>query len=422
MKNIIITSIVLFSIGLLSVSELNAQKLQYFRPNGVEGLSIFETPKESQNEFDGLKVWVGGAYALQFQGITQENAAGNLVDLGKNFNLGTGNLDLNVQLEDGVRMHMRTFLSSRHHNEAWVKDGYIQIDKLDFIREGFARALMEKVTIKIGHMEINYGDTHFRRSDNGQALYNPFVGNFLMDSYTTEVAGEVYVQHKGLIAMLGVSNGRLNQSVTNVATKPALYGKLGFDRQINSDLRLRLTGSAYTTSNTNRTYLYGGDRAGSRYYNILQVEGADGSDFAGRINPSMNSQLTAVVINPFIKYKGLEFLGVIENASGRTESADESFTGNRNWTQLGAELLYRFGSREQLYIGARYNNASGQLPGEASEKVSVDRLNLGAGWYLTRNILTKIEYVSQNYKDYPTQMTENGAKFNGINLEAVVAF
>lgn len=422
MKNTIITSIVLFSMSLLVTGSLNAQKLQYFRPNGMQGLDVFETPKTTDHEFDGLKVWVGGAYALQFQGITQENAAGNLVDLNKNFNLGTGNLDLNVQLEDGVRMHMRTFLSSRHHNEAWVKDGYIQIDKLDFIREGFARALMEKVTIKMGHMEINYGDTHFRRSDNGQALYNPFVGNYLMDSYTTEVAGEVYVQHKGLIAMLGLSNGRLNQSVTNDATKPAIYGKIGFDKQINSDLRLRLTGSAYSTSNTNRTYLYGGDRAGSRYYNILQEVGGDGNDFAGRVNPAMNSSLTAMVINPFIKYKGFEFLGVIENASGRTESADEAFSGNRNWTQVGAEALYRFGSREQLYIGARYNNASGQLPGEETNKVSVDRVNIGAGWYLTNNILTKIEYVSQNYNDYPTQMIENGAKFHGINIEAVVAF
>ena len=243
-----------------------------------------------------------------------------------------------------------------------------------------------------------------------------------MDSYTTEVAGEVYVQHKGLIAMLGLSNGRLNQSVTNDATKPAIYGKIGFDKQINSDLRLRLTGSAYSTSNTNRTYLYGGDRAGSRYYNILQEVGGDGNDFAGRVNPAMNSSLTALVINPFIKYKGFEFLGVIENASGRTESADEAFSGNRNWTQVGAEALYRFGSREQLYIGARYNNASGQLPGEETNKVSVDRVNIGAGWYLTNNILTKIEYVSQNYNDYPTQMNENGAKFHGINIEAVVAF
>ncbi|MCB0669521.1 MAG: hypothetical protein KDC80_27040, partial [Saprospiraceae bacterium] len=91
-------------------------------------------------------------------------------------------------------------------------------------------------------------------------------------------------------------------------------------------------------------------------------------------------------------------------------------------TQVGAEALYRFGSREQLYIGARYNNASGQLPGEETNKVSVDRVNIGAGWYLTNNILTKIEYVSQNYNDYPTQMNENGAKFHGINIEAVVAF
>ena len=91
-------------------------------------------------------------------------------------------MDLDVALAKGVRMHLRTYLSSRHHPEPYVKGGYFQIDNLDFIKEGLASDLMKNVTIMFGHMEINYGDAHFRRSDNAQALYNPFVGNYLMDS------------------------------------------------------------------------------------------------------------------------------------------------------------------------------------------------------------------------------------------------
>ena len=89
-------------------------------------------------------------------------------------------------------MHLRTYLSSRHHPEPYVKGGYLQIDNLDFIKEGLASDLMKNVTIMFGHMEINYGDAHFRRSDNAQALYNPFVGNYIMDSFTTEVGAEAY--------------------------------------------------------------------------------------------------------------------------------------------------------------------------------------------------------------------------------------
>ena len=56
--------------------------------------------------------------------------------------------------------------------------------------------LMQIATLRVGHLEINYGDAHFRRSDNGNALYNPFVGNYIMDAFTTEIGGEVYLKAK----------------------------------------------------------------------------------------------------------------------------------------------------------------------------------------------------------------------------------
>lgn len=420
MKNNIKLSAAILILSMLFWSTSFAQNLQNFRPNGKAGLSIFETPKDTLTPFNGLKLWVGGAYALQFQSMNHENAANNLAELGSNFNLGTGNLDLNIQLADGLRMHMRTFLSSKHHNEAWVKDGYFQMDKLDFIAPGFLSEVMKYVTVKVGHMEINYGDLHFRRSDNGQALHNTFVGNYLMDSYTTEVAGEIYAQSNGIIGMIGLSNGRLNQSVTNLDSKPAVYGKLGYDSQINDDLRFRVTGSFYSViGETNRTYLYGGDRAGSRYYKLFTLaEDGSNSDFDGRINPGLNTKLTSIIINPFVKYQGLEFMGTYENASGHA-SADGDNT--RSWNQIGAELVYRFGANENLYVAARYNTVSGELAGQ-TDKVSVNRFNIGGGWFLTENVLTKLEYVNQQYNDYPTGSKYDGAKFGGINIEAVVAF
>lgn len=404
-------------------------EIQYYRESGKEGVNQFEAPKGEETPYDEIDVVpfedvdvrIGGGLALQFQGLSHENAADNLMELGSNFNLPTANLDLDVQLLNGVRMHLRTFLSSRHHNETYVKGGYLQIDELDFISEDFLADLMDHIRIKVGHMEINYGDLHFRRTDNGMALYNPFVGNFLLDSYTTEMGGEIYYFNKGLIAMAGVTNGRLNQSVTNLNTKPAFVGKLGFDRQLSDDFRFRLTGSIYTSANNDRTYLYSGDRAGSRYYQVMREEGANADDFSGRINPGMNTDLTSIMFNPFIKLNGLELFGVVEFVSGRDDVADAAFSGNRNWTHTGAELLYRFGAEEDLYVGARYNVASGQLPGQENDKVSVNRFNIGGGWFMTDNVLAKLEYVSQSYNDYPAGVFDEG-KFSGIMLEAVIGF
>lgn len=396
--------------------------MQYFRANDGTGLNVFETSKLDTVPFDGLKVRIGGGFALQYQAISHANANDNLVPLANNFNLATANFDIDVQLADGVRMNLRTFLSSRNHTEAYVKGGYFQIDKLDFIKKDFLSGFMQHATIKVGHMENNYGDAHFRRSDNGHALYNPFVGNYIMDSYTTEVGGEVYYQVNGMLVMLGFTNGRLNQSTTNVDTKGAFIGKIGYDKQINDDLRFRLTGSVYTTKGNNKTWLYGGDRAGARYYNVMDVVAAKSNAFSGRVNPGFNTDMTSIMINPFVKFKGLELFGILEQSSGRDKTLDAGFTGNRTWTHTAGEVIYRIGASEKVYLGARYNMAKGQLPGVETDKVTVTRFNIGGGWFLTKNILAKLEYVDQQYKDFTVGSNFNNGEFKGIVMEAAIAF
>jgi hypothetical protein len=432
-------------------SEESEKKIQYYRQPGYEGLNVFETPKETEVEYDGFDVRVGGDFAVQFQGLSHSNADGapNLVTLGNNINLPTANLNINVQLHDGVRMHMRTYLSSRHHNDTWVKGGYLQVDRLDFIQEGFASNIMDITTVRTGVDELNYGDAHFRRSDNARAAYNPFVGNYIMDAFTTEPFLEVNLQPGNLIFVGGVSNGLLNPTVSKALTsfgsgayqgtaewKPTFYGKAGFDSQVNQSLRVRLTGSFYTAQGAdNGNHLYGGDRAGSRYYNVFDYIAADSSsvssdDFSGRFDPGFNKE-TAFQINPFIKYGGLEFFGVFEQTMGNNGADNRE---NGQYTQIGAELLYRFGSWDQFYIGGRYNTVSGHGDyaegGSEPDTKTVDRINIGGGWFMTKNILVKMEYVSQQYGENfrgtwgnpsaPNELTEG--QFSGVMLEAVISY
>lgn len=394
----------------VSVMGQAKKNLQNFRSVDKSGINVFEAPKTPNTEFDGLYVWVGGDFALQFQGLTQENSGDSLADINSNFNLPTANLNIDVQLEKGLRMHLRTYLSSRHHTEAYVKGGYMQIDNLDFIQEGLLSELMESVRIKVGMDQINYGDAQFRRSDNASALYNPFVGNYIMDSFTTEPFMEVTVLNSGFIGVIGGTNGRLNQSVTSTDDGFVVFGKLGFDIQPQEDLRLRLTGSFYNSSDKGtRDYIYGGDRAGSRYYAV-----AEGSDFSGRFNPRYAYQ-TAFQINPFVKYQGLEFFGLIEQVNNGADAGG-------GFTQLGGELIYRFGSDENVYLGGRYNTVTGEQTDAASE-IEISRINFGGGWFLTENVLTKLEYVKQSYDgDGYNGSLYQGAEFSGIMVEAVISF
>ena len=324
-----------------------------------------------------------------------------------------------MQLLDGMRMHLRTYLSSKHHPEAWVKGGHLQIDKLEFIKEGFLENVMQYTTLTIGLDEFNYGDAHFRRSDNARVIFNPFVGNYIMDAFSTEAFGEVTVQYNGLLAVIGITNGKLNQSTIIDSTsdnKISFYGKLGYDKQLSSDFRLRLTGSWYINNGTTTgTWIYGGDRGGQRYYNVMNDLSEGGSDFEGRFNPRFK-QLTALQFNPFIKFKGLELFGIVEVALNSEEQ------GNGSYTQLAGELLYRFGKEENFYVGGRYNTVSGKDTENSSTK-SISRLNIGGGWFLTKNVLVKVEYVNQEYKDDGWAGTKyNGGEFNGFTIEGAISF
>jgi hypothetical protein len=403
-------------------------QIQYIRALDRRGINVFETTKTPGVEYTGFKLDFGAAFTSQVQDLSHSNtAAPNLVsgvntnqlqDIGFGFNNSTANLYLNAQLAPGIRVALTSYLSSRHHNETWVKDGYIQIDEspIDFIP---LKALMQFVTVRVGHMEINYGDAHFRRSDNGNAIYNPFVGNYIMDAFTTEVGGEVYLKAKSLVAMASITGGEVRGTVLTPGQRgPAFIGKLGVDRQVKKDLRVRLTGSMYRADKALNNTLYGGDRAGSRYYWVMENTAAtESAQFtSGLINPGFKNKVTAYQMNPFVKFRGLEVFGVIERAEGRalTEVTERTFN------HYAVDTVYRLAA-DKLFVGVRYNKAEGELAGIAND-AGAKRWQVGGGWFITPGLLAKVEYVDQKYFGYPAANIKNGGRFKGFMLEGVVAF
>jgi hypothetical protein len=342
-----------------------------------------------------------------------------LITIGNGFNNSTANFYLHAQLADGIRVQLSTYLSSRHHNETWVKDGFIQMDKSP-LPVPLLENMWKYVTVKIGHYEINYGDAHFRRTDNGNAMYNPFIGNLIMDAFTTEVGGEAILRHKNIIGVVGLTGGEIRGTVINPQQRSASYiGKLGYDSQVRKNLRVRMTGSMYTTNSSASNTLYSGDRAGSRYYYVLENTAAtESAQFtSGAINPGFRNEVTAFQLNPFVKWGGLELFGVIERAEGR--AATEPAT--RAVRQYALDTIYRVGPNDELYVAARYNKVEGQAAGVTGD-VGANRWQLGAGMFLTPMILAKLEYVTQEFTGYPATHIRHGGKFNGVMLEGVVGF
>jgi hypothetical protein len=409
-------------------SNVQPMVIQRLRPVDMRGINVYEPPKNDGVPYTGFKLAFGAAFTQQFQGLEHSNTAtpvvkngvnaNQLMTLGHGFNNAVANLYLNAQLAKGIRVAMASYLSARHHQESWVKDGYLLIDDSP-IDAAPLNKLMQYVTIRAGHFEINYGDEHFRRTDNGNAMYNPFVGNLLMDAFTTEIGGEVYLRKGPWMAMGGMTAGETRGQVTAPEKRsPAYLGKVGFDKEWNKNVRFRLTSSVFSQARSANQSLYTGDRGGSRYYQVMVNTSGTEKDSAwtGNVQPGIKSAQHAWVVNPFLKVGGLELRGNIEELLGRNVNETES----RQWNQNAGEALYRF-LDNKLYVASRYNTAKGTLYGATSD-VTVDRTQLAAGWFIIPTVLLKTEWMQQNYKDFPTTDIRNGGKIKGFMVEGVVGF
>jgi len=414
--------------------QLQPQTLANWRAYNQDGINVFE-PKKSQDFIDyGIRF--GAGFTQQFQSLKHENKSTVALypRLGSGFSVAQANLYIDAVLTQGITLNVTTYLSARHHNEAWVKGGYIQVDKIPFKGE-FWEKLMKNMTFKLGHMEINYGDQHFRRSDGGNTIYNPFAENYIMDAFATEVAGEAYYQTGPFLGMFGISNGLINggyqksyvpgDTTQFLKRNPSVYLKLAYDKKFTDNIRGRASVSGYFNSNDGRSTLYGGDRTGSNYFFVMEGTAATSSAnaFSGRVNPSFTNEISAIQFNAFLKAYGFELFGTFENASGRTNKEIYTLkTDKRTVNQIAIDAIYRFGMNENLFAGVRYNTLSGAMLEGNANKQSVDRLALGAGWFVTKSVMLKGEYVQQNYKDFPTSDIRSEGKFSGVVIEAVVGF
>lgn len=472
----LLAGLFVFAFGL----ELFAQQpsLQYYRGWDKDAINIFEPPKKDDTPYEGFKIRIGGSFTQDFQSLTHEQSddpttrpalygvvAAEDAYSAKltGFNLAMANLNLDFQIDDGIRVCLENYMSSRHHSEFWVKGGYIQIDKLPML--GNPQWFTDFLRVRIGHFQPNFGDMQFRRTDGGNALFNPFVENYILDAFSTEIGGEVYVfPVDGFMGMLGMTSGFINGNVENypeainnfgvVETKktPSVFAKLAYDKTF-TNLRFRLSASVYSNPNIQRNTMYAGDRTGSHYFLMMeravQPNGTNTSATAqftsGRFNPQMSNRVTAIMVNPFIKFKGLELFGSYETVSGGLYSDTLMVGGKASWekrsfNQISGEVLYRFLPGEQAYVGARYVTVTGEPDGNAFKnadgsriKVNMNRLAVAGGWFPTKNLLLKGEYVIQNFgdagsagfekdKDFPVNDHRYKGKFSGFFVQAVVGF
>jgi hypothetical protein len=231
---------------------------------------------------------------------------------------------------------------------------------------------------------------------------------------------------------------------TTTNKNPSIYFKAGYDKKFSKDFRFRITGSGYLNDASGRNTLFGGDRTGSNYFFVMESQAANYSASAtsaaamkptttaqftsGRFNPGFSRSVQAFQFNSLITYRPMDFLGLelflnYDMATGRSQSEKE----DRSMSQIAADLIFRLGNNDECYVAGRFNSADLEVAGQvdansAQLKQNIQRIAVAGGWFLTRNILLKVAYVTQSYNDFNANNILNGGTFSGVVLGAVVGF
>ena len=153
----------LVSIVLLTLFALKAMAqqpaIQYFRHYDKRGINVFEPTKEDSVVYDGFKLRFGAGFTQNFQSLKHstkgESTPGTVIPLyamRSGFQLAQANFNIDAQLADGVSLNLISYMASHHHNEFWVKGGYLKVEKVTFLNSEFMNKLWKNLTLKVGHM------------------------------------------------------------------------------------------------------------------------------------------------------------------------------------------------------------------------------------------------------------------------------
>ena len=324
------------------------------------------------------------------------------------------------------------YLSSRNHpSTTYGDEGYMILhgvpENLESLK--FLRPVLSKVDIKAGQMLLNFGDAIQQRSNNAIVQKNPLVGNFVVDPNIVSIAMEVSNKPGGRYQWLaGISNGTTTED-WNAGRGFAYHGKLAVYpiqplRASLSYIAADNSENATKAAGGSAIQMFSGNRSGERYAGIL-----GGGQAPGGVFPQAGEKFSAAQFDVTFDDKNIpvKFYGNYGRTKDRDINGSAAGTPEETWNYYAAQVVYRF--TPALYAAARYSGATTSMLGGAPSDGKVNRIQLGGGLWLTKNLLMKVEYVDQKYRGFAAgQMVNNGIQawrdpeFSGVISEVSFAF
>lgn len=365
------------------------------------------------------KVQLGVDAAGRFQALESTNAAGADQDESYGFGSERANIHIYGDVADGVDVYTEAYINPSTASPAINDAGDLRFSE-GYIT--FTNLTDHPISVTAGAFEVDFGDQHLNRSDNGQVMDNPLVGNYLVDPRAVQSGVELSGTYDALNYAIAVTNGVAD-----------LQGTLGSGNQFTADDRefaysakvwgtlakdLRGSASFYTTDQSDAIATAGGGAAvnpGLR----SNLFGQQRSIYQGLVaantalNPALGTGADVKAYQLDTRYKGFERTTLRAHYGNLKEDGGQlAGVTDQDWSYYGLEAVRDL--TPQTHVAARYSSAEDD---DAATTTEFEKIQLGVGHELTRNTILKAEWVDQD-----NESAGSDAGFDGFVTEVGVSF
>lgn len=379
-------------------------------------------------EVGDIQLYLGVHTVGTFQALSQDDVLRSdgteLDDLEPGFQTAWGNLEVRGVFgdEEEIEMFFDLYISSRPHpSTMYGHEGYLLIrgvpENLESMR--MLDPLFDKVSFKVGHFEVDYGDHRLRRSDNADVQDNPFIGNFVVDPEMVEVGAEIFSKPGAFNWLVGVSSGTNTEDFTE-GRGTALHGKI-WSRVPEP---LRISASYYAVDHSDnpaergagsKTQLFAANRGGGRYGGVF-----GGGNQPGQVTPANGQDISAWQLDALWDQGPLELFLSYGSTKDSDINGSAGGTPEEEWDYYAADLVWNF--TEDFYGGVRFSGADATTVGGVATDGSVQRLQVAFGYWFTEQLLAKVELVTEEMKDFEEGISVSGIRaWEGPSFSGVVA-
>ncbi len=375
-----------------------------------------------------LRLDMGFQSVGRFQFLHQDNAFTgntNLQGLNPGFQNPFANLTFMASIEDKLDVYFDLYIASRPHvNTMYAHEGYLLFKQLPTpLNHSPLGPAFDTINVKVGGFDIDFGDGNFRRSNNAFVTRNPLIGNPIVDPNVEEIGGEVFSVKGPVWWLVGAGSGTTTEHFDYGAGGSAHAKVWAYPcPDVRTSASFYWADDSGSPSAFEHSNLFAAVRSGGAYSALF-----GGGDSPGQILPQHGERVMAIQADLTWNHRPWELYANFGWTQDTNSNGPVPGSPAERWMYGTIQPVYHL--TPALYVAGQYSFAVAQSISGLHTNGWADRIQFGGGYWLTQNILAKVEYVYEQYHNFePADGVVSGVtayrspRFSGVVMEVSFSF